>query len=106
MLRFFGDTMLVTRFGMLVEFLFEKFPNVVVVNDQAIGDLEAFYKVSKQRFDSDLEFKERAQEVVVSLQGGEEKYRKAWAQICEISRRGYQRVYQRLGIKIEKMCKE
>ncbi|XP_028109222.1 arginine--tRNA ligase, chloroplastic/mitochondrial-like isoform X3 [Camellia sinensis] len=90
-----------TQFGMLIEFLFEKFPNVVVVNDQAIGDLKAFYKASKQRFDSDLEFKERAQQAVVSLRGGEEKYWKAWVQICEINRRGYQRVYQRLGIKIE-----
>ncbi|KAI7999794.1 putative inositol transporter 2 [Camellia lanceoleosa] len=72
-----------------------------VVNDQAIGDLEAFYKASKQRLDSDPGFNERAQQAVVSLQCGEEKYRKAWAQICEISRRRYQRVYQRLGIKIE-----
>ncbi|KAI8010770.1 Arginine--tRNA ligase, cytoplasmic [Camellia lanceoleosa] len=53
--------------------------------------------------DGDLEFKERAQQVVVSLQGGEEKYPRAWAHICEISGRGYQRVYQRLGIKIEKV---
>ncbi|CAL5374041.1 unnamed protein product [Camellia sinensis] len=90
-----------TQFGMLIEFLFEKFPNVEVVNDQAIGDLEAFYKASKQRLDGDPGFKERAQQAVVSFQGGEEKYRKAWAQICEISRRGYPRVYQRLGIKIE-----
>ncbi|KAI8029497.1 Arginine--tRNA ligase, cytoplasmic [Camellia lanceoleosa] len=82
-----------TQFGMLIEFLFEKFPNVEFVNDQAIGDLEAFYKASKQRLDSDPGFKERAQQEVVSLQ--------AWAQICEINRRGYQRVYQRLGIKIE-----
>ncbi|CAL5374045.1 unnamed protein product [Camellia sinensis] len=90
-----------TQFGMLIEFLFEKFPNVEVVNDQAIGDLEAFYKASKQRLDGDPGFKERAQQAVVSFQGGEEKYRKAWAQIYEISRRGYPRVYQRLGIKIE-----
>ncbi|CAL5327913.1 unnamed protein product [Camellia sinensis] len=90
-----------TQFGMLIEFLFEKFPNVEVVNDQAIGDPEAFYKASKQRLDGDPGFKERAQQAVVSFQGGEEKYRKAWAQICEISRRGYPRVYQRLGIKIE-----
>ncbi|CAL5321718.1 unnamed protein product [Camellia sinensis] len=90
-----------TQFGMLIEFLFKKFPNVEVVNDQAIGDLEAFYKASKQRLDGDPGFKERAQQAVASFQGGEEKYRKAWAQICEISRRGYPRVYQRLGIKIE-----
>ncbi|KAL7204665.1 hypothetical protein ACSBR2_017729 [Camellia fascicularis] len=79
------DIIYVLQFGMLIEFLFEKFPNVEVVNDQAIGDLEAFYKASKQRLDSDPGFKERAQQAVVSLQGGEEKYRKAWAQICEIS---------------------
>lgn len=90
-----------TQFGMLIEFLFEKFPNVEDVNDQAIGDLEAFYKASKQRFDCDPDFKEKAQQAVVSLQGGDEKYRKAWAKICEISRRGYERVYQRLGVDLE-----
>ncbi|KAI3505548.1 hypothetical protein L1887_27680 [Cichorium endivia] len=89
-----------TQFGMLIEFLFEKFPSGEV-NDQAIGDLEVFYKASKQRFDSDSDFKERAQQAVVSLQGGEEKYRKAWAQICEISRKGYEKVYQRLGVHLE-----
>ncbi|XP_011093650.1 arginine--tRNA ligase, cytoplasmic isoform X3 [Sesamum indicum] len=90
-----------TQFGMLIEYLFEKFPSGEVSGDQAIGDLQAFYKASKQRFDSDPAFKERAQRAVVSLQGGEEKYRKAWAEICEISRRGYESVYQRLGVQLE-----
>ncbi|XAR67064.1 Arginine--tRNA ligase [Bertholletia excelsa] len=90
-----------TQFGMLIEYLFEKFPDLEVATDQVIGDLEAFYKASKQRFDSDPEFKERAQKAVVSLQGGEEKYRKAWSKICEISRGGYEKVYQRLGVKLE-----
>ncbi|KAF7142696.1 hypothetical protein RHSIM_Rhsim05G0038200 [Rhododendron simsii] len=87
--------------GHLFEYLYEIFPNMEVVSDQAIGDLEAFYKASKQRFDSDPGFKERAQQAVVSLQGGQEKYRKAWSQICEISRKGYEKVYQRLGIVLE-----
>ncbi|CAK9172712.1 unnamed protein product [Ilex paraguariensis] len=90
-----------TQFGMLIEHLFDKFPNGEVASDQAIGDLEAFYKASKQRFDSDSGFKERAQKAVVSLQGGVDKYRKAWTQICEISRRGYEKVYQRLGVYLE-----
>ncbi|KAL0374421.1 UNVERIFIED_CONTAM: Arginine--tRNA ligase, chloroplastic/mitochondrial [Sesamum radiatum] len=90
-----------TQFGMLIEYLFEKFPSGEVSGDQAIGDLQAFYKASKQRFDSDPAFKERAQRAVVSLQGGEEKYRKAWTEICEISRRGYESVYQRLGVQLE-----
>ncbi|KAG5547382.1 hypothetical protein RHGRI_013164 [Rhododendron griersonianum] len=66
-----------------------------------VPDNGAFYKASKQRFDSDPGFKERAQQAVVSLQGGKEKYRKAWSQICEISRKGYEKVYQRLGIVLE-----
>ncbi|KAI3524219.1 hypothetical protein L1887_02871 [Cichorium endivia] len=61
-------------FGMLIELLFERFPSGEV-DDQAIGDLELFHKASKQRFDSDADFKERAQRAVVSLQGGKEKYR-------------------------------
>ncbi|KAK4390794.1 Arginine--tRNA ligase, chloroplastic/mitochondrial [Sesamum angolense] len=90
-----------TQFGMLIEYLFEKFPSGEVASDQAIEDLETFYKASKQRFDSDPAFKERAQRAVVSLQAGDEKYRKAWAHICEISRRGYEKVYQRLGVHLE-----
>ncbi|KAG5547384.1 hypothetical protein RHGRI_013164 [Rhododendron griersonianum] len=80
-----------------------EFSNVEVLRRNHVGDwgTQAFYKASKQRFDSDPGFKERAQQAVVSLQGGKEKYRKAWSQICEISRKGYEKVYQRLGIVLE-----
>ncbi|XP_019458197.1 PREDICTED: arginine--tRNA ligase, chloroplastic/mitochondrial-like isoform X2 [Lupinus angustifolius] len=90
-----------TQFGMLIEFLFEKFPNPEEVNEAAIGDLQAFYKASKLRFDSDSEFKLRAQQAVVRLQGGEIRYRNAWKQICEISRTEFHRVYERLGVQLE-----
>ncbi|GAA0147199.1 aminoacyl-tRNA synthetase [Lithospermum erythrorhizon] len=90
-----------TQFGMLIEYLFEKLPDWEAANDQAIGDLEAFYKASKERFDDDPGFKERAQQAVVSLQGGQEKYRKAWTRICETSRRNFQKVYHRLGVHLE-----
>ncbi|KAK4763019.1 hypothetical protein SAY86_008787 [Trapa natans] len=90
-----------TQFGMLIEHLFEKVPNWEDASETAIGDLQAFYKESKQRFDEDGVFKERAQKAVVKLQGGDPKYRKAWTQICDISRREFDRVYQRLGVTIE-----
>ncbi|GJT39395.1 arginine--tRNA ligase, chloroplastic/mitochondrial-like protein isoform X2 [Tanacetum coccineum] len=45
-----------TQFGMLLEYLFEQFPNGEV-NDQAIGEIEVFYKASKKRFDDDPEIK-------------------------------------------------
>ncbi|KAK9102283.1 hypothetical protein Sjap_019537 [Stephania japonica] len=90
-----------TQFGMLIEFLFEEFPNWEDAGGQAVGDLQAFYKASKQRFDADPVFKERAQQAVVRLQGGEEKYRAAWAQICDISRQEFHQVYKRLGVRLE-----
>uniref|UniRef100_A0ACD5YFJ2 Uncharacterized protein n=1 Tax=Avena sativa TaxID=4498 RepID=A0ACD5YFJ2_AVESA len=57
-----------TQFGMLIEFLFEKFPEWEELGSQAIGDLQLFYKASKEKFDNDAEFKDRAQQAVVRLQ--------------------------------------
>ncbi|CAN6358643.1 unnamed protein product [Urochloa humidicola] len=90
-----------TQFGMLIEYLFEKFPNWQEIGSQAIGDLQVFYKASKHRFDNDPEFKERAQQGVVQLQGGEEKYREAWKKICDISRSEFDLVYKRLNVELE-----
>ncbi|XP_057447253.1 arginine--tRNA ligase, cytoplasmic-like isoform X2 [Lotus japonicus] len=92
-----------TQFGMLITYLFEKFPNLDDVSEAAIGDLQAFYKASKVRFDDDPEFKQRAQQAVILLQGGDIKYRKAWQQICDVSRAEFDRVYQRLGVRLEEM---
>lgn len=92
-----------TQFGMLIEYLFEKFPNQEDVSETAIGDLQAFYKASKVRFDDDPEFKLRAQQAVVLLQSGDTRYRKAWQQICDISRAEFDKVYQRLGVQLEEM---
>ncbi|WVZ14253.1 hypothetical protein V8G54_011819 [Vigna mungo] len=90
-----------TQFGMLITYLFEKFPNPDDLSEAAIGDLQALYKASKVRFDSDPEFKLRAQQAVVRLQSGEIKYRKAWKQICDLSRAEFDKVYQRLGVQLE-----
>lgn len=35
------------------------------------------------------------------IQGGEPKYREAWAQLCDISRKEFDKVYQRLGVHLE-----
>ncbi|XP_010539376.1 PREDICTED: arginine--tRNA ligase, cytoplasmic isoform X2 [Tarenaya hassleriana] len=90
-----------TQFGMLIEYLFEKFPDYENATESAIGDLQAFYKESKKKFDEDCDFKEKAQQGVVRLQGGDPKYRKAWSRICEISRAEFAKVYQRLRVELE-----
>ncbi|CAK8533914.1 unnamed protein product [Lathyrus sativus] len=89
-----------TQFGMLIAYLFEKFPNSEDVSESDIGDLQAFYKASKLRFDSDPDFKYNAQQSVVKLQRGDPKYRTAWQQICDVSRTEFNKVYQRLGVSL------
>ncbi|KAG8222038.1 hypothetical protein J437_LFUL003958 [Ladona fulva] len=86
-----------TQFGMLIAHLQDKFPNYVKVSPP-ISDLQALYKESKKRFDEDEEFKKRAYSCVVKLQNGEPDYKKAWELICDVSRKEFQKVYDRLDI--------
>eukprot|EP00092_Neocalanus_flemingeri_P029483 GFUD01032013.1.p1 GENE.GFUD01032013.1~~GFUD01032013.1.p1 ORF type:complete len:664 (-),score=183.96 GFUD01032013.1:178-2169(-) len=88
-----------TQFGMLIAHLQDEFPNYQT-ESPPIGDLMSFYKQSKARFDTDEQFKSRAYACVVKLQAHEEDYLKAWNLICDVSRREFQKVYDRLDIKI------
>lgn len=101
-----------TQFGMLIAHLQDKFPDYLTVSPP-ISDLQAFYKVSqavddvtvwlrlasfdhicatdqesKKRFDEDEDFKKRAYQCVVKLQGKEPDFIKAWNLICDVSRQG------------------
>ena len=76
-----------TQFGMLIAHLKDKFPNYAQVSPP-IGDLQAFYKESKKRFDEDEEFKKRAYNCVVKLQSYDPEIIKGWKLICDVSRKG------------------
>ena len=88
-----------TQFGMLIAHLQDKFPNFSK-ESPPIGDLMAFYKESKKRFDEDEEFKKRAYSCVVKLQAHEKDYIKAWNLICDVSRNEFDKVYKRLNVSL------
>lgn len=88
-----------TQFGMLIAHLQDKFPNYLT-ESPPIGDLQAFYKESKKRFDEDEVFKKRAYQCVVRLQSKEPDFIKGWNLICDVSRKEFQKVYDCLGIQI------
>lgn len=88
-----------TQFGMLIAHLEDKFPNYLT-ESPPIDDLQNFYKESKVRFDGDEPFKKRAYSCVVKLQGGDPNSLKAWDLICDVSRREFQAIYDRLDVKI------
>ena len=90
-----------TQFGMLITHLREACPEALTSADAVdLGDLVAFYRQAKARFDEDEAFQARSRQAVVELQSGGEEARRAWQLLCEQSRREFQKIYQRLDIAI------
>ena len=91
-----------TQFGMLITHLQEVCPNALADPEAVeIGDLVAFYKEAKKRFDDDDDFKTRSRNAVVGLQAGDGAARQAWKILCQQSRRAFQHIYDRLDIRLE-----
>ncbi|HET9843918.1 MAG TPA: arginine--tRNA ligase [Gammaproteobacteria bacterium] len=90
-----------TAFGMLIAYLKEEIKENIYDQDVQLSDLVQWYKASKARFDSDADFKKRAQQEVVSLQSGDPENLKLWQLICNISERAYHAVYEVLGVTIQ-----
>jgi|SaaInlStandDraft_6_1057023.scaffolds.fasta_scaffold26017_2 arginyl-tRNA synthetase len=90
-----------TQFGMLIEHMFDTFPESRQLSDGMsipVSDLQVFYKAAKARFDTEEEFKKRAQVRVGTLQGGDPTTLAAWKVICDISRKEFQKIYDRLDV--------
>ncbi|KAL7517532.1 hypothetical protein ACHAWX_002451 [Stephanocyclus meneghinianus] len=89
-----------TQFGMLIQYLKEEYPDFSG-NVPNITDLTEFYKNAKQRFDESPEFKKISQLNVVKLQAGDAECREIWQVLCDVSRKEFEKVYDRLDITVE-----
>ncbi|WP_199248493.1 arginine--tRNA ligase [[Phormidium] sp. ETS-05] len=90
-----------TQFGMLITYLHSAYPQALSQADALdLGDLVAFYKKAKQRFDEDEDFQTRSRQEVVKLQAGAEDTRRAWQLLCDQSRREFKVIYDLLDIKL------
>ena len=90
-----------TQFGMLITHLKQVAPEALETADAVdLGDLVAFYREAKKRFDEDEAFQTTSREEVVKLQGGEPVSLKAWGLLCDQSRREFQKIYDRLDIRL------
>ena len=89
-----------TQFGMLIQELNDNFPDFLEKQPD-ISDLQTFYQNAKKRFDSDEQFKKTSQENVVRLQSGDEQCLAAWKMLCKLSRNEFQKLYDRMDIKLE-----
>lgn len=90
-----------TQFGMLITYMLESAPAVLKGEESTTLDaLMRWYRAAKEQFDRDADFKKRAQQEVVRLQSGDSKSLKAWKLICDVSRKGFQEIYDLLEVKI------
>lgn len=90
-----------TQFGMLITYLREVAPHALTTPDVVdLGNLVAFYKKAKQRFDTDETFREISRQEVVKLQAGDEDSRKAWQLLCHQSRREFEKIYRLLDVRV------
>lgn len=89
-----------TQFGMLTAELEEH-----LSNDEgaalALNDLEVFYRQSKQHFDEDPAFADKAREYVVKLQGGDENILKLWQQFKDVSLKHSEEMYANLNVTLK-----
>jgi arginyl-tRNA synthetase len=86
---------------MLITHLKQVAPEALTTADAVdLGDLVSFYRQAKARFDDDEAFQTTSREEVVKLQGGDPVSLKAWGLLCEQSRREFQKIYDRLDIRL------
>ena len=86
-----------TPFGMLIEHLVD-LGGAAPDSELVIGDLNAFYRQAREKYDSDLDFAERARRRVVALQAGDETALRLWQRLVAESMRHFRGIYQRLGV--------
>ncbi|HWE93102.1 MAG TPA: arginine--tRNA ligase [Tepidisphaeraceae bacterium] len=85
-----------TQFGMLIAYLRAQGQE----ESRHIEDLESFYKEAKKKFDEDAAFQDEARKTVVRLQGGQPEELALWKRIVDESRRHFEPIYKRLGVKL------
>ncbi len=88
-----------TQFGMLITYMQDLPADRALAAE--LSDLESFYRASKQRFDTEPAFAEKARENVVKLQSGDAACLALWRKFIDVSVAHCQELYQRLDITLK-----
>jgi len=85
-----------TQFGMLIAYLEE----IAEDGSVSLKDLEQFYKDAKTRFDTDVDFANKAREYVVKIQSGDAHCLNLWQKFIDISLGHCEEVYEKLNVNL------
>ena len=91
-----------TQFGMLIAHLEELMRDNPDVLESELSDLEEFYRHSKQKYDADEAFAERARNYVVKLQGGDAWCNDMWRKLVDVTMEQNQKTYDRLNVTLSR----
>ncbi len=87
-----------TPFGMLIEHLVDLGQGEKGGADSDVGELSAFYRDARMKFDEDPAFAERSRRRVVQLQAGDPHTLALWRELIDISKKHFNDNYERLGV--------
>ena len=87
-----------TQFGMIIAGIEKEGMNI---RKMSLMELEELYVDFNKKAENDVSLKKKAQEAFVRLEKGEEKAREIWKIAVETSKREFDKIYDRLGVKIE-----
>jgi len=88
-----------TQFGMLLAYMEELRAKGEEINKN-LANLEVFYRAAKGRFDESETFANRARDLVVALQSGDQQCLTLWKEFKDISIAHCQAAYERLGVSL------
>jgi len=83
------------QFGMLIEQIADEGLDLDTLD---LAGAEALYMRANQHLEADADFADRARARVVALQSGDPGTQAVWQRLIEISKRGFNQTYARLGV--------
>jgi arginyl-tRNA synthetase len=89
-----------TPFGMLIEHLVD-LGEAGASRELSVGDLDAFYKEARKKFDASEKFQDRARKRVVALQAGDADTLRLWNLLVAESARYFAQVYEKLDVLLQ-----
>ncbi|HEY7628608.1 MAG TPA: arginine--tRNA ligase, partial [Ilumatobacteraceae bacterium] len=106
MLEFVGHTVIRenhigdwgTPFGMEIEHLLDIGETDEESAALTLGDLDAFYKQARAKFDAGEAFQERARRRVVLLQSGDPETLRLWKLLVNVSMSHFNQLYRKIGV--------
>src|SRR6185295_7390077 len=87
-----------TPFGMLIEHFVDLGQGEKGGADAGVGELSAFYRNARVKFDQDPKFAERSRSRVVLLQAGDAHTLALWRELIDVSKKHFNDNYDRLGV--------